>query len=411
MHQGLDDPNGLRELRKTLRDRRKDIAASMAEYPRRARSQGRANLSRAETHEFQKRRRLVRAIDERIKELNGEIKRTGTQSPVLQRITAAEQGARSVPVKVSRAAQVAPLTFDPESLRRVHQGVVNGEPRRIEARAFNSVDSLLPAQLWPTVIGPMHDNRILDRIPTFQTELPVVEYIRHTATTGAPAIVAEGAAKPELVFTTDRVLATVQKIAAHAGVSWEIIQDWESFFSYVQTELAAQVVDVENAEILSGAGTTGHLAGFLTTSGILTHTMTTETALDAVEMAVAKLRVGAAKATADLFILHPSTWSAIRRTKDGQSRYLTAPDPTAGEASSVWGVPVLVTTQLASGKGVLLDTTKFGRALVREPLNLRFGYNVDDFTKNIYRVIAEERLTLQVERPPAVLALDGLPTS
>jgi hypothetical protein len=72
---------------------------------------------------------------------------------------------------------------------------------------------------------------------------------------------------------------------------------------------------------------------------------------------------------------------------------------------------VLVTTQLAAGAGVLLDTRKFGRVLVREPLNLRVGYANDDFTKNIVRTVGEERLALSVERPAAVLSVTGLPTS
>src|SRR5690242_21162444 len=40
--------------------------------------------------------------------------------------------------------------------------------------------------------------------------------------------------------------------------------------------------------------------------------------------------VGSSLAEADLAIFHPSTWSAIRRTKDNQETYLVQADP------SVW---------------------------------------------------------------------------
>ena len=90
---------------------------------------------------------------------------------------------------------------------------------------------------------------------------------------------------------------------------------------------------------------------------------------------------------------------------------LTAPDPTEGAASTLWGVEVLVTTTLAAGAGVLLDTRKFGRVLVREGLSIRTGSNNDDFTHNIVRFVAEERLQLAVERPAALLSITGLPTS
>jgi HK97 family phage major capsid protein len=243
--------------------------------------------------------------------------------------------------------------------------------------------------------------------------VPSVAYIRHTSTTGAAAIAAEGAAKPELIPVIDRVTATAtaQKIAAHSWVSWEAINDWDAFLSYIQGEVLNYIVNCENLEILNGDSTTGHLFGLLHTTGILTHATGSGTPLDALEIAIAMLRTGAALATADLLILHPSAWSAIRRTKDLQDRYLAAPDPTVGEANSAWGIPVLVTTQLAAGAGVLLDTRKFGRVLVREPLNLRVGYSNDDFTKSIVRTVGEERLALSVERPAAVLSVTGLPTS
>ena len=199
----------------------------------------------------------------------------------------------------------------------------------LRTKAFSTVDSLLPAQLQPFVVGPQYENRLLDHLQVQAIDAPSLEYIRHTSTTGAPAIVAEGDVKPELVFNTDKVVATPEKIAAHTAVSWESLQDWDVFVNYLTNELTGQVVNVENAEFLAGDGTTGHLTGFLSPSGILTHAVTTETSLDAVEESIAALRVGAALAEANLLVLHSNTWSAMRRTKDSQNRYLVTPDPTA----------------------------------------------------------------------------------
>jgi hypothetical protein len=63
------------------------------------------------------------------------------------------------------------------------------------------------------------------------------------------------------------------------------------------------------------------------------------------------------------------------------------------------------------GKGLLLDTSKVGYVAVREALSMRIGYNDDDFTRNIVRTVAEERLVLCVTRPAAALAISNLPTS
>ena len=98
----------------------------------------------------------------------------------------------------------------------------------------------------------------------------------------------------------------------------------------------------------------------------------------------------------------------MRRTKDSMERYLTQPDPTIGTADSLWGIPVVTTTQNPEGKGLLLATKLFGYVGVREPLSARIGYSADDFTKNLLRTVAEERLILCVTRPAAVLAITGL---
>lgn len=74
-------------------------------------------------------------------------------------------------------------------------------------------------------------------------------------------------------------------------------------------------------------------------------------------------------------------------------------------------MPVLPTPQIAAGKGLLLDTNKFGVVVVREAVSLRTGTSDDDFLRNQIRWISEECLELAVERPPAVLAISGLPTS
>ncbi|WP_322860108.1 phage major capsid protein [Mycobacterium europaeum] len=312
-----------------------------------------------------------------------------------------------------KGRETAPLAFAESDLQLMHQAMSNRQQLRI--KAFSSPDTQLPAQLSPQVIGPVHENRLLDRLPTQAIGSPSYEYIRHNSTTGAAAVVAEGAPKPELVLNTDTLTATAQKIAAHTATSWEALNDWANWVGYVQGELFRQIIDVENAELLgtTGDGTSGHLTGLLHTSGILTHAVAngTTNTLDDVEQSIAIMRTGAALAEPNLFVLHPNTWSAMRRTKDGYGRYLVAADPTKDEANQLWGVEVLVTTEQTAGTGLLIDTLKFGKVLVREGLSLMTGTNNDDFTRNLVRFVGEERLALAVERPAALLAITGLPTS
>jgi HK97 family phage major capsid protein len=252
---------------------------------------------------------------------------------------------------------------------------------------------------------PVHESRIADRLPAFALDAPSLEYIQVNSITGTAGIVAEGAAKPEIVPTTTALTATAVKIAAHTGISWESIHDWDAFTQSMLTELTRQVVDAENQQILT----------WLNTTGILTHAATAAPAPPAssysdIEQAIAQLRVGPSLAVADLLILNPSTWSAIRRQTNTLGNFLIG-DVAVDPIDQVWGVPVLETTVCADGEGWMLDTTKFGRLAVRETLGVRIGYSGTDFTQNILRYVAEERCVLTVERPSAVLHITTLPTT
>ena len=208
----------------------------------------------------------------------------------------------------------------------------------------------------------------------------------------------------DIALNTTKLIATAVKIAANLGLTWESIADWDAFTASATTELQRQVIDAENTQIL----------GWLNTTGILTHAATAAPVAPAssysdIEQAIAQLRTGPALAVADLLILNPSTWSAIRRQTNTLGNFLIG-DVTDDQVDQCWGVPILETTVCPDGEGWLVDTTEFGRLAVRETLAMRVGYSGTDFVQNILRYVCEERCVLTVERPSAVLHITTLPT-
>ena len=222
------------------------------------------------------------------------------------------------------------------------------------------------------------------------------------------------AIKPEVTLVVDKLVATAVKLAAHLALSREIYSDWDSFSQYSLQELQRLVIDTENLQLLTGDGTGTNMIGFYATSGILTHdasadTGAGETVWDSLEKSIAALRSGPALCEPDLATFHPDDWSSIRRVKDGFNRYLVSPDPSSDQVNTAWGIDVLTTTQNPLGKGLLIDTTKFGRVAVRQPISMFLGYANDDLIRNLLRWVAETRLVLTVERPAAVLKIVNLP--
>jgi len=230
----------------------------------------------------------------------------------------------------------------------------------------------------------------------------------HQSSTGTPAITAEGALKPDVTLNFVTQTITAQKIAATFGLSWETQLDFPALIGYAQGEVFKQVTDVENAALINGSS---GIVGFQQTTGILTLAYSTGAYLDIFSQAIENLRVGASLAVADLIVMHPGTFGAVKRQKDSQNRYLLSPDPTRDGINNIWGVEVLQTTAITAGTALLLDTTKFGFVAMRQNLEVQSGYTNDDFSRNINRWAVEERLNLAVERPSAVLNITGLPTS
>ncbi|UMB71763.1 phage major capsid protein [Mycobacterium paraterrae] len=317
------------------------------------------------------------------------------------------------PAEIVLGAEANPLRFSENSVKSIYDALQKRQS--VSVKAFSTVESLIPPQLAPGILEKLHENRLLDYLPVQSITAPSYEIIVHNSTTGAPAPVAEGALKPEVVLNTTEQTLTAIKLAAHVGISYESIADYPTFYGYAQQEVIRQIGDVENSELLTGSGTGGHMTGFLSTSGILTHdasadTGTNVTALDSIEMAITQLRTGSAFAEANLIVLHPNSFSALRRLKNTLGNFLIG-DPTDQGARELFGVRVLVTTSIAAGTGLILDTTKFGRVLLREGITTHAGQTNDDFTRNIARIVMEERLVLAVERPSAVLAISNLPTA
>jgi HK97 family phage major capsid protein len=324
-------------------------------------------------------------------------------------------GSTAPSTKRLKGREACPLAFRESDFKALHQAMATGQNIRIksvgdvETKAFSTAESLLPAELYPGLIAAVHEHRLLDHLPVIGMSAPSIEFIKHTGSSGGPpAIVAEGATKPDITLTLAQNTVTAQKIAATFGLSWEIQMDYPTLLAYAQGEIFKQVIDAENTALLNGSS---GIVGLQQTSGILTLAYSTGNYLDTFSQGIENLRVGSALATANLIVIHPGTFGAVRRQKDAQNRYILNPDPELNQANQIWGVECLQTTAIAAGTAVLLDTEKFGFVPLRQNLEIMSGYANDDFQRNITRWAVEERLNIAVERPSAVLNITGLPTS
>ncbi|WP_155726267.1 phage major capsid protein, partial [Mycobacterium avium] len=66
----------------------------------------------------------------------------------------------------------------------------------------------------------------------------------------------------------------------------------------------------------------------------------------------------AAEVTPTRWFLSGADFIALRKLKDGNERYLIESDVTLDTTYRLFGIPVTVTNKLATGKGILADTSQ-----------------------------------------------------
>jgi hypothetical protein len=226
-------------------------------------------------------------------------------------------------------------------------------------------------------------------------------------TAGAQTVHA-GGQMPETSLTTVATILSAKKVAIFTTVVDELLADFPTFSAYTEVELQRQITDAENWQLLNGDGTGDNLLGLLNQTGTLSRAKgASDTALDVLEQGITDLRNGPSYCEPDAIIINPSTWSAIRRTKNTLGNYVLG-DPGQTTVSDVWGVPVLQTTQILPGVVVMGNMELATEAFVREGITINMTNSSDnDFTNGKVKIRAEERLTLGVARPTALNILTG----
>lgn len=267
----------------------------------------------------------------------------------------------------------------------------------------NSSVLVQPQRLNGIVGGAFRTLRIRDVIPTGSTTSNAVEYTRELSFTNAAAETAEGASKPEATLTFELVNAPVRTIAHFIKVSKQVLEDSAALESYIDNRLRYGVELRYDAQIITGNGTGQNISG-LTKSGNYTafSPTTGESALDSINRAIYAAYAADYPPTA--IILNPADWGAIERTKNGSTdqRY-TVGNPTGVLGPVLWGLPVIVTNNMTSGK-LLVGAFDISHQIFDRSGTVVEMFEQDDVNvqKNLLTVRAEARGCLATYRPASV---------
>lgn len=214
--------------------------------------------------------------------------------------------------------------------------------------------------------------------------------------------IAEGAAKTAVTYNpADAVIVPLTKIAGYIKESDEFIADYPFLVSAINGRLLYDL----RAAIQS------YLLTTLLGAGIATDTTSWDTSTTVTGLADLILQTimdvqGSSGKAADAVVMNPADWYSLRIGKDGDDRYYGGGYFQDGLTPAIWGLPVVVTADIAAGT-ILVGAFKQGATVLSnggvqvEATNS----NEDDFIKNLMTIRAEERLALAVRAPLAFKSL------
>lgn len=279
--------------------------------------------------------------------------------------------------------------------------VVPGHVRAL----FSTANSLAAPTRLPGIQGePQSPTTILDLVDRQTMTTNVVEWVREDASNDAAAEVAEGQVKPESSYTLSLVTDVAATIAHYVNITRQALADDAQIEGYLNGKLTRGLLKRLNAQILNGDGTSPNLRGILNQPGLGAYV---SAAGEQLLIAARKARTVAelSEYAPDAIVVHPIDWETAELDTDSTGRFRVAANVSEGAAPRLWGLTVVVSTNMAQGRFLVGGFREGATLWEREGVEVYItDSHASNFTSNILTMLAEMRAALSVWRPKAFVA-------
>lgn len=204
--------------------------------------------------------------------------------------------------------------------------------------------------------------------------------------------VAEGGVKPLLSGEVNEVNIVAGKVALGAKLTEETLSDFPQLVAEIRAEIISRIGLAEEEGILNGTGTGGQVQGVAKTMpGFSLSSLEVEkpNIYDAIVAGYTQIiSVSNMSYRPNLVLVNPLDYAQMQLAKDVNGQYLR---PFKAGDELIKGLEVVTTTAVAQGEVVMGD---FNYLNIRDvwALTITFGWENDDFTKNLVTMIGEKRL-------------------
>jgi HK97 family phage major capsid protein len=241
---------------------------------------------------------------------------------------------------------------------------------------------------------PRNQPFILEFVDTGSVSTPNVMWFNKVGRENGTAFIAEGALKPLSDFDIVGETATVKKVATRFNVNEEMLTDIPFIESEIRNEGIENLRIAIDEQILEGDGLGNNLKGILEYAGGYVLPALDDSTLNANvydAILAAHTMLNTLNFMPSAVFVHPVTRYAMRTTKDTTGDYVIPPSADTN-AMNVDGLPVIAKNQIEPGYFLMGDMRKSHVRFLAD-INVRVGYNGEDFAYNRLTFLVEARLT------------------
>lgn len=233
------------------------------------------------------------------------------------------------------------------------------------------------------------------------------QYIKYgfttTLTATGPAVVSEGSAKPESNYSGIIKTGTIKTLAHWTKMTEQMIADNANIVSFINDDMQYQLNKVIDAQIVNGTGSgqleglsaSGNYTDYITGAGIDTG----DTVIDLILKV--KTKMEAANIRNISLLLNPVDWCKVLCSKNVNKDYLI-PGIVDIPQQRIWGVPVILSGSVTSGKFHMGNFYEGGKIFERQGVTVEMARSGDDFEKNLMTLRVERRMDFAVVQPKAL---------
>lgn len=331
-------------------------------------------------------------------------------------LSALQQTAAAIPAAAAPAARTFGEAFVADKAFQEFKKTIAGDRRasfRKElaaapetTQASNSASRTSLAA--PTELGMVTDPRQVLNIESLFGHLTVggsaYQYVKYgfttTVTATGPALVAEGAAKPESNYGGSIQTGTIQTVAHWTKMTEQMIADDANIVAFINQDMQYQLNKLVDYQIVRGTGSgqlkglnqSGNYTDYITGSGFDTG----DTVIDLILKVKSKME--AANITNIALLLNPVDWCKVLCSKNVNKDYLI-PGIVDIPTQRIWGIPVILSGNVEAGKFHMGDFFAGGKVIERSGIAVEMDREGDDFTQNLMTLRVERRLDFAVVQP------------